>query len=220
MVRLATITAADSAFVKNQPLTAVFVGATNGIGELTVRELCKTHVHDGPGLRIIVVGRNEKAAQIIINECKAICSTTEFHFVQAGDISLLQSVDKACNEIRQLLDSTKTPGIDILVQSQGRVQFGGRIGKVHFSLPERMLRLTPHKTQRKDSINQCLCSTTHACDSSQTFFQTCSCQPSRPAPKSSPSMQAAWSGEALYTQKICLWTNTIRSETVANMPSS
>jgi NADP-dependent 3-hydroxy acid dehydrogenase YdfG len=132
MVKLTTTTAANNAFIKKLPLTAVFVGATNGIGEFTVRELCKTHGHDGPGLRIIIVGRNERAAHTITNECRTICSASEFHFVQAGDISLLRSVDKACNEIREMLGSTKTPGIDILVQSQGRVQFGGRIGKVHY----------------------------------------------------------------------------------------
>lgn len=131
MVKLATITGANSAFVKRQPLTAVFVGATNGIGEFTVRELCKTHGHDGLGLTIIIVGRNEKAAQTIIDECKTICPAAVFHFVQAGDISLLRSVDKACDEIRNSLESTKAPGIDILVQSQGRVEFGGRIGAAH-----------------------------------------------------------------------------------------
>lgn len=128
MVKLATITAVNSVFVRNQPLTAVFVGATNGIGEFTVRELCKTHGHDGPGLRIIIVGRNEKAAQTIIEDCKTIYSTVNFHFVQAEDISLLQSVDKVCKEIQDLLETIKVPGIDILIQSQGKVEFGGRIG--------------------------------------------------------------------------------------------
>jgi NAD(P)-dependent dehydrogenase (short-subunit alcohol dehydrogenase family) len=128
MVKLATITAANGAFVKHQPLTAVFVGATNGIGEFTVRETCKTHGHDGPGLRIIIVGRNEKAAQTIIEDCKTICSTVDFHFIQAGDISLLQSVDRVCKEIQNLLEANKVSGIDILVQSQGKVEFGGRIG--------------------------------------------------------------------------------------------
>jgi NAD(P)-dependent dehydrogenase (short-subunit alcohol dehydrogenase family) len=129
MVKFATITAANNAFVRNQSLTAVFVGATNGIGEFTVRELCKTHGHDGPGLRIIIVGRNEKAAQTIIEDCKTIYSTVNFHFIQAGDISLLQSVDKVCKEIQDLLEAIKAPSIDILIQSQGRVEFGGRIGK-------------------------------------------------------------------------------------------
>ncbi|KAI4852897.1 hypothetical protein E4T44_01190 [Aureobasidium sp. EXF-8845] len=127
MVKLATITAANGAFVKNQPLTAVFVGATNGIGEFTVRELCKIHGRDGPGLKIIIVGRNEKAAQTIIEECKMICSPVDFLFVQAGDISLLQSVDKVCKDIQDLLEAIKANGIDILIQSQGKVEFGGRI---------------------------------------------------------------------------------------------
>jgi NAD(P)-dependent dehydrogenase (short-subunit alcohol dehydrogenase family) len=129
MVKLATITAVNSAFIEEQPLTAVFVGATNGIGEFTVRELCKTHGHDGPGLRIIIVGRNEEAVQTIIDECKMVCSTVEFHFIQAGDISLLLSVDRVCKAIRDMLERSKTPGIDVLIQSQGKVEFGGRIGR-------------------------------------------------------------------------------------------
>jgi NAD(P)-dependent dehydrogenase (short-subunit alcohol dehydrogenase family) len=150
MVKLTTITAANSAFIKRQPLTAVFVGATNGIGEFTVRELCKTHGQDGPGLRIIMVGRNEKAAQTIMEECKAVCSTTEFHFVKAGDISLLRSVDKACSEIRKVLESVKAPGIDILVQSQGRVQFEGRVGKSSLFLSlDSAYRLTSSRHDRR-----------------------------------------------------------------------
>lgn len=162
MVKLATITAANAAFIKQQPLTAVFVGATNGIGEFTVRELCKTHGHDGPGLKVIIVGRNEKAAQTIIDECKTICSGAEFHFVQAGDISLLKSVDKACDEIRGILATAKVPGIDILVQTQGRVEFGGRIGMSSSSLYFPLLRADVLKTRKKASTNQCHCCTTHA----------------------------------------------------------
>jgi len=162
MVKLATITAANTAFIKAQPLTAVFVGATNGIGEFTVRELCKTHGNDGPGLNIIIVGRKGKAAQIIMDECKTICSAAEFHFVQAGDISLLCSVDKACNEIKEILGAAKAPGIDILVQSQGRVEFGGRIGMFSLSPCRLQLAADSLKTPKKDSINQCPCSTTHA----------------------------------------------------------
>ncbi|KAH0287099.1 hypothetical protein M436DRAFT_58705 [Aureobasidium namibiae CBS 147.97] len=127
MVKLAIITAANSALIKAQPLTAVFVGATNGIGEFTVRELCKTHGHEGPGLRIIIVGRNEEAARNIIDECELTCSATQFRFVQAEDISLLRNVDKTCTKIQESLQGLEAPGIDILIQSQGRVEFGGRI---------------------------------------------------------------------------------------------
>ncbi|KAH0040124.1 hypothetical protein KCU78_g1188, partial [Aureobasidium melanogenum] len=127
MVKLTTVTAANVAFIKKQSLTAIFVGATNGIGEFTVHELCKTHGHDGPNLRIIIVGRNEKAAQQIMTECKSLCSSVEFHFVQGGDISLLHSVDEACDEIKSILETTKTSSIDMLVMTQGKVEFGPRI---------------------------------------------------------------------------------------------
>lgn len=162
MVKLAIITTANNAFIKAQPLTAVFVGATNGIGEFTVRELCKTHGNDGPGLNIIIVGRNEKAAQTIIDECKLTCSATQFHFVQAEDISLLQNVDKTCIKLQGILEGLKAPGIDILVQSQGRVEFGGRIGMSCPSLCRPQLAADDSKIQQKASINQCPCSTTHA----------------------------------------------------------
>ncbi|KAK5999696.1 hypothetical protein QM012_005102 [Aureobasidium pullulans] len=127
MVKLTTVTAANAALIKKQPLTAVFVGATNGIGEFTVRELCKTHGHNGPGLRIVIVGRNEKVAQQIITECRSVCSSVDFHFVQGGDISLLHSVDEACDQLRTVLETTKTSGIDMLVMTQGKVEFGPRI---------------------------------------------------------------------------------------------
>ncbi|KAH0359329.1 hypothetical protein KCU65_g10022, partial [Aureobasidium melanogenum] len=127
MVKLTTVTAANVAFIKKQPLTAVFVGATNGIGEFTVRELCKTHGHEGPSLRIIIVGRNEKVAQQIITECKSLCSSVDFHFVQGGDISLLRSVDEACDEVKSILETTKTSSVDMLVMTQGKVEFGPRI---------------------------------------------------------------------------------------------
>ncbi|CAD0113997.1 unnamed protein product, partial [Aureobasidium uvarum] len=127
MVKLTTITSANAAFTKQQHLTAVFVGATNGIGEFTVRELCKTHGNSGSGLRIILVGRNATAARKIIDDCKALCTTAEFHFVQAGDISLLSSVDTACDEIKKILETTNSKGIDVLTMTQGKVEFGGRI---------------------------------------------------------------------------------------------
>ncbi|KAI5243976.1 hypothetical protein E4T42_07263 [Aureobasidium subglaciale] len=127
MVKLDIITTANAAFIKQQPLTAVFVGATSGIGEFTVRELCKTHGSDGPGLRIILVGRNAKAAHAIIHDCQVLCPSSEFHFVQLDDLSLLRSVDQACEKIKTILNATNKPAVDLLIQSQGKVEFGGRI---------------------------------------------------------------------------------------------
>lgn len=166
MVTYPTVTAANVAFIKNQPLTAVFVGATNGIGEFTVRELCKTHGHNGPDLTIFIVGRNEKAAHQIMTECKSLCSSVVFHFVRGDDISLLHNVDKACDEIRDLLADSKASSIDMLVMTQGKVEFGPRIGEIINALFDPVIQCTnDSKTQGKGSINQCLCFTTHACAS-------------------------------------------------------
>ncbi|KAH0333662.1 hypothetical protein KCU81_g9785, partial [Aureobasidium melanogenum] len=161
MVKLTTVTAANVAFIKKQSLTAVFVGATNGIGEFTVRELCKTHGHEGPSLRIIIVGRNEKAAQQIMTECKFLCSSVDFHFVQGGDISLLHSVDKSCDEIRSILETTKTTSIDMLVMTQGKVEFGPRIDTKE-GLDKSMSLLYYSRMRFIDNlIPSLLCSTLH-----------------------------------------------------------
>lgn len=206
MVKLTTVTAANLAFVKKQPLSAVFVGATNGIGEFTVRELCKTHGHDGPGLRIIIVGRNEKAANQIMTECRYLCSSIESHFVQGGDISLLHSVDKACDEVKSILETTKTNGIDMLVMTQGKVEFGPRIGEAR--LPPCLLQHTNgSQIQKKASTNRCLCSTTHASASSTACFQACFPPPCQLAPESSRSTQEAWKRKALCTRPTSLWIN-------------
>lgn len=199
MVKLTTVTAANVAFIKQQTLTAVFVGATNGIGEFTVRELCKTHGHGGPNLVIIIVGRNEKAAQQIMTECKSLCSSVEFHFVQGGDISLLHSVDKSCDEIKGILETTKTSSIDILVMTQGKVEFGPRIGKA-ITLPCPLCWHTDDsKTQRKVSINRCLYFTTRACALSTIYSQTCFAPLYPQAPESSRYTQVAWKQWALCT---------------------
>lgn len=193
MVTYPTVTATNVAFIKKQPLTAVFVGATNGIGEFTVRELCKTHGHDGPGLRIIIVGRNEKAAHQIMTECKSLCSAVEFHFVQGGDISLLHSVDKACDGIKDLLESKNFPSIDMLVMTQGKVEFGPRIGEIMDTSFHLVHQYTDDsKTRKIVLINRCPCSTTRACASSTTCFQICSALLHPPAPELSRSMQGAW----------------------------
>ncbi|THW25066.1 hypothetical protein D6D23_04672 [Aureobasidium pullulans] len=127
MVKINTVKAANAAFINRQPLTAVFVGATGGIGEATVRQLCKIHGSGGPGLRIIIVGRNTIAAQRIIEECKQAGPHVEICFVHAGDISLLRNVDQACIKVTEILKSSETAQVDMLIMSQGKVEFGGRI---------------------------------------------------------------------------------------------
>lgn len=110
-----------------QPLVAVFVGATSGIGLLTLKCLARTHGKAGKGLRAYIVGRNAKAAEAIIAECQVLCPPGQFLFQQASDLALIKEVDITCAELikteqKEASAKGETPRIDILVQSQANFQ--------------------------------------------------------------------------------------------------
>lgn len=106
MVQLPTVQKAVAALVSSQPLVAVFVGGTSGIGQNTVRELARTHGTEGPGLRIYLVGRNRKTAEDTIAICRQHCPQGNFIFVQSKDLALLKDVDDMCSEITRLETET------------------------------------------------------------------------------------------------------------------
>ncbi|KAK9311119.1 hypothetical protein V1524DRAFT_82877 [Lipomyces starkeyi] len=98
------------------------VGGTSGICEYTLRALVSTHGDSGPGLRIYIVGRNAKAAETIIADCRRVCHKGEFKFVRAEDLALLKDVDRVCKEVidseqRESLQGGKAR-VDLLVMSQ------------------------------------------------------------------------------------------------------
>ena len=132
MVQLNAIRDANSKLVNSQPLIAVFVGGTSGIGEFTLRALVSTHSAKGNGLCIYIVGRNAQSAKTIISDCTAKCPDGKYHFIQAKDLSLMQNIDKAAAEITQHLQqnssSSYPPRIDILFMSQGGLYLGPRQG--------------------------------------------------------------------------------------------
>lgn len=107
------------------PLITVFVGGTSGIGTHTVLALASAHAKNSTQpLLVFIVGRNKDAATTIIAECRKLCPHGDFRFVQARDLSLLQDVDRVCQEIRGMLNEReKEKGekawIDLLVMTQG-----------------------------------------------------------------------------------------------------
>jgi NAD(P)-dependent dehydrogenase (short-subunit alcohol dehydrogenase family) len=134
MVKLEAVQQANKALVRSQPLVAVFVGATSGIGEYTVKALARTHGTYGKGLRVYLVGRNEKQAKAIIDECLKLCPEQEFYFVAATDLSLLRNVDQVSASLEQQeKEKAAAKGqiarIDILVMTQAYLRFNGRQGK-------------------------------------------------------------------------------------------
>lgn len=94
------------------------VGATSGIGEYTA----KAFVQNAVSPRVYLVGRNESAANRIIEDCKALNKDGKVEFIKA-DVSELKEVDRVCKEIQQ-----REKHINLLYQSQGNLNFRGRDG--------------------------------------------------------------------------------------------
>ena len=126
MVHIDTIRAANTALANSQPLVAVFVGGTSGIGDYTLRALVDSHSNDGEGLCIYIVGRNQQSADKIISDCKEKCPGGEYTFIQAKDLSLITDCDKAAAEIIRHQQQSKDPRIDLLVMTQGGLYLTAR----------------------------------------------------------------------------------------------
>ncbi|KIW15899.1 hypothetical protein PV08_05949 [Exophiala spinifera] len=129
MVQLDVVRACNKALINKQPVTAVFVGGTSGIGEYSLRALAALHGSGGHGLRIYLVGRNQKAADTILADCKKLCPVGDFHFVSASDLASLREVDRVCSEITRLIEgnANQSIAIDLLVMSQALFSFGSKL---------------------------------------------------------------------------------------------
>lgn len=104
------------------PRTAVFVGATSGIGQAALKELVLATRKEGCAARIYIVGRTESAVRVHESLDRLLVQNPDVHFVWvAGDVSLLAEVRRICGEIRNREDS-----LDLLFLSAGYAPLGGR----------------------------------------------------------------------------------------------
>ncbi len=84
----------DSIKAALQPgLVAIFVGATNGVGETTVRQFARHAVQP----RVYIVGRSQEAGERITAECKELNPEGTFVFV-LRETQLTRNVDEICKE--------------------------------------------------------------------------------------------------------------------------
>ena len=90
-------------------LVAVFVGATGGIGETSLKQFAK-HASQP---RIYFTGRSQESGERITSDCKALNPDGEYIFVKA-DTSLLHNVDEVCRDIEE-----KESVINLLFITQG-----------------------------------------------------------------------------------------------------
>jgi NADP-dependent 3-hydroxy acid dehydrogenase YdfG len=120
MVTLETIRASNQKIASTLPsgLVAVFVGATNGVGEATVRQFAKY----APAPRVYLIGRSEEAASRIISECKALNPNGKFTFI-SKDTSLIRNVDEICTNIKQNEKSVNLLFLTIATLQTGRSKF-------------------------------------------------------------------------------------------------
>jgi short-subunit dehydrogenase len=95
-------------------LVAVFVGATNGIGETTLKQFAK-HARQP---RVYFVGRSQEAGDRIAAECKALNADGEYMFIKA-DTSLIRTVDDICRDIK-----SKEKSVNLLFLSTGTLVAG------------------------------------------------------------------------------------------------
>ena len=133
MVKLDVVRSCNSALVKAQPMVAVVVGGTSGIGEHTVHALAAAYANQGQELRVYVIGRREAEGKRVTAACLETCPTADFRFVRANDVSLLKDVDRVCAEIisSEEAEAKRTGGkarVDFLVMTQGAMYFDGRHG--------------------------------------------------------------------------------------------
>jgi short-subunit dehydrogenase len=111
MVSLLDIQSSNSRIASALPpgLVAVFVGATGGIGETTLKQFAK-HARQP---RVYFVGRSQEAGDRIAAECKALNSEGEYIFVKA-DTSLIRTVDDVSRDIK-----SKEKAVNLLFLTTG-----------------------------------------------------------------------------------------------------
>lgn len=111
MVSLSVVRASNALIATNLPanLVALFVGATSGIGEATLKAFARY----SKSPIIYFVGRSQIAANRIIAECKTLNPGGRYIFIQA-DVSLIKVVDQVCDEFK-----AKEATLDLLFLSQG-----------------------------------------------------------------------------------------------------
>lgn len=116
MVALEAIRASNQRIATTLPpgLVAVFVGATSGVGETTVRQFAK--YVSSP--RVYLIGRSQEAGTRITNECKTLNPKGEFIFI-SKDTSLMRNVDEICEELTR-----RETCINLLFLTIGTLQTG------------------------------------------------------------------------------------------------
>jgi NADP-dependent 3-hydroxy acid dehydrogenase YdfG len=135
MVNIRDVRVSNASFKESkESLTAVFVGATAGIGMGTLIQFAK-HAYSP---KVYIVGRSKKSAQPLLDKLTTSNPQGTFLFLET-EISLTKNVDRVCEEI-----SSKEKKLDLLFMTPGYLSFEGRNGngtrlhvKIHINVSSR-----------------------------------------------------------------------------------
>lgn len=97
MVSLSVIRSSNALISSTFPpgLVALFVGATSGIGEATLKKFAQHTTRP----RAYFIGRSQEAADRIVAECQAL-NPDGLYIFRKADVSLIRVVDEVCEEIK------------------------------------------------------------------------------------------------------------------------
>lgn len=116
MVKYVEIQRANSSFraQRGAYLTAVFVGATNGIGLSSLHAFVKHTQEDSP--TIYVVGRSLQKLESLSNTISVLNASARVVSIQANDLTLVEDAQAAALKIAESADK-----IDFLIMSPGYI---------------------------------------------------------------------------------------------------
>jgi NAD(P)-dependent dehydrogenase (short-subunit alcohol dehydrogenase family) len=116
-VTISEVKASNSSITsETAPRTAVFIGATAGIGKATLTRLVAQHT----AIKVYLVGRNAAKHQAFVDQLRESNSEANIIFLE-GEVSLMAEVQRICNEIK-----AKDSSIDAVFLSTGYIPHSGR----------------------------------------------------------------------------------------------
>lgn len=117
MVNLATVVQSNQRYAAghHQGLTAVFAGATTGIGRATLERTAAMLQSS----TFYIIGRNARKYAALIEQLEASAPSNKFVFVEA-QLSLIADVDDASGKI-----ASSEQHVDLLCMSPGGIPFAG-----------------------------------------------------------------------------------------------
>jgi len=119
MVALQTIYASNDRLKEAGGLTALFLGATSGIGQATLKQFAQHAANP----RIYIVARNAAATAPLVEELRLLNADGQYEVIEKN-VSLLKETD----EVAEIVKAKETK-LDLLFMSVGFFSFDGRQGK-------------------------------------------------------------------------------------------